>query len=79
MAVVYPSFLRSKSDASKKDNPIWNQAINEPFTDEYWKAVQKEINTLEGMDAWDILSPKMKQMTLMELGPSSASNFPIEL
>ncbi len=23
--------------------------------DEYWKAAEKEINTLEGMDAWDVV------------------------
>ncbi len=28
--------------------------MNGPFADEYWKAAEKEIDTLEGMGAWDI-------------------------
>ncbi len=29
--------------------------MNGPFADEYWKAAEKEIITLEGMGAWDIV------------------------
>ncbi len=29
--------------------------MNGPFADEYWKATKKEIKTLEGMGAWDLV------------------------
>ncbi len=53
--LVHPFFLKAKSEASKEDNPNWHQAMNGPFADEYWKAAEKEIITLEGMGAWDVV------------------------
>ncbi len=32
--------------------------MNGPFADEYRKAAEKEINTLEGMGAWDVVEDK---------------------
>ncbi len=29
--------------------------MNGPFAVEYWKATEKEIDTLEGMDTWDVV------------------------
>ncbi len=52
---VHPFFLKAKSKASKEDNPNWKQAMNGPFSAEYWKAAVKEFDTLQGMDAWDIV------------------------
>ena len=39
-------FLKSKFATSKADNPNCWQAINGPFSDEYWKAAFKYIETL---------------------------------
>ena len=52
---VHPFFLKAKSEASKGDNPNWKQAMNGPFKAEYWEAAVKEVETLEGMDAWDVV------------------------
>ena len=52
---VHPLFLKAKAAASKEDNPNYWEAMNGPFADEYWKAAVKEIETLEGMDAWDVV------------------------
>jgi len=52
---VHPLFLKAKAEASKEDNPNWNQAMNGPFADEYWKAACTEIETLESMGAWDVV------------------------
>ena len=52
---VHPLFLKAKSEASKSDNPNWRQAMNGPFKEEYWKAACKEIETLESMDAWEVV------------------------
>ena len=52
---IHPLFLQAKTAASKEDNPNWNQAMNGPFADEYWKAACQEVETLEGMDAWEVV------------------------
>ena len=52
---VHPLFLKAKSEASKEDNPSWKQAMSGPFKEEYWQAAVKEIETLESMDAWEIV------------------------
>ena len=52
---VHPLFLKAKSAASKEDNPNFWQAMNGPFADEFHKAAVKELETLESMDAWDIV------------------------
>ena len=52
---VHPLFLKAKSAASSEDNPNWWQAMNGPFADEFWKAAITELETLEGMDAWEIV------------------------
>ena len=41
--------------ANKQDNPNCWLAMNGPFREEYWTAACKEIETIEGMDAWDIV------------------------
>ena len=52
---AHPLFLKAKSEASKEDNPNWKQAMNGPFKEEYWKAAVKEIETLESMNAWEVV------------------------
>ena len=52
---VHTLFLKDHAEASKEDNPNWNQAINGPFAYEYWKTVCNELETLEGMTACDVL------------------------
>ncbi len=32
--------------------------MNGPFADEYWKAAEKEIRTLEGVGVWDVVEHK---------------------
>ncbi len=40
--------------SSLKHDPHWNQVINEPFADEYWKAAKKEIRSFERMNSWEV-------------------------
>jgi Reverse transcriptase (RNA-dependent DNA polymerase)/GAG-pre-integrase domain len=49
----HPMALAAK--ASDEDNPNWNQAMNGPNKDGFWEACQKEIDTLEAMDTWDVV------------------------
>ena len=42
--------------ANSEDTPTWEQAMNGPDRDGYWKACEKELDTLtEDMDAWDVV------------------------
>lgn len=52
---IHPFFLQAKAAASKEDNPNWWQAMRGPFAKEYWEAACVEIETLEGMHAWDVI------------------------
>lgn len=52
---VHPLFLKAKAEASKEDNPNWNTAMGSEFADEWWKACEVEIETLESMGAWEVV------------------------
>ena len=54
VSYVHPLFLKAHSAASKEDNPNWKQATRGKFADEYWKAMELEIATLEAINAWDV-------------------------
>ncbi len=47
--------MRAHSAASKEDNPGWREATREKFADNYWKAMEVEIFTLESIDAWGVV------------------------
>ena len=55
---VHLLFLKAQFEASKEDNPNWNQAMNGSFTYEYWQTMCIELEDLEGMVAWDVLDHK---------------------
>ena len=52
---VHPLFLRAHSAASKDDNSGWREATWGKFADDYWKAMEVEIFTLESIDAWEMV------------------------
>ena len=64
VSYVPPLFLKAHSAASKEDNPSWKQATQGKFADEYWKAMELEIATLEALNAWEVV----------EYDPSSMPN-----
>lgn len=42
--------------ANAEDNPWWHKAMNEPYTNKYWRAAEVELDTLERkMDSWNIV------------------------
>eukprot|EP00980_Cylindrotheca_fusiformis_P027374 scaffold20213_cov51-Cylindrotheca_fusiformis.AAC.2 len=51
---LHPLILAAK--ANSEDNPTWEQAMNGPLADGYWDAAKKEIDTLESMDVWDVVT-----------------------
>jgi hypothetical protein len=51
-----PRILAVKADAaSAADNPSWEQAMNGPDRDGYFKAAEIEVDTLERMDTWEVV------------------------
>jgi hypothetical protein len=54
VSYVHPLFLKAHSAASREDNPSWKQATQGKFADEYWKAMELEVATLEALDAWEV-------------------------
>ena len=55
VSYVHPLFLKAHSAASKENNPNWKQATRGKFANEYWKAMELEISTLEALNAWEVL------------------------
>ncbi len=62
MTYVHPLFLKAHSTASKSDNPSWKEATQGKFADEYWKAMELEIATLEARGAWEVLENDSETM-----------------
>jgi hypothetical protein len=55
MNQVHPMILAAKSAASKDDNPTWWQAMNGPYSDQYFEAAKVEVMTLESKDSWIVV------------------------
>jgi hypothetical protein len=55
VSYVHPLFLRTYSAASKMDNPGWREATRGKFANDYWKAMEVKIFTLESINAWDVV------------------------
>jgi hypothetical protein len=56
VSYVHPLFLQAHSAASKLDNPGWREATRDKFADDYWKAMELEIFTLEKNEAWQVVN-----------------------
>jgi hypothetical protein len=41
---------------SKEDNPGWQEATWKKFADDYWKAMEVKIFTLESINAWEVVN-----------------------
>ena len=52
---VHPLFLKAKASASKEDNSPWWEAMHGPFVDKYWKTAITKVETLEAMNAWEVI------------------------
>jgi hypothetical protein len=56
VSYVHPLFLRAHFAASKLDNPGWQEATRGKFADDYLKAMELEIITLESIEAWQVVN-----------------------
>jgi hypothetical protein len=59
---ISPLILAAKTATTKVGNPTWWQAMNGPYAEEYWKATQIEIETLERIQAWTVV-PRTDDIT----------------
>ena len=73
---VHPLFLKAKSEASKEDNPSWRQAMNGPFKEEYWEAACKEIETLQSMEAWEVVDKEDGMNVIQSIWAFKLKRFP---
>ena len=73
---LHPLMLAAKSRGSDADNPNWNQAMNGPFADEYWEAACTEVETLEKMDAWDVVERKVGMNVLSSTWAFKCKRYP---
>ncbi|MBE0451949.1 MAG: hypothetical protein IBX70_14070, partial [Clostridia bacterium] len=51
--MLSPLMLQARANA--EDNPGWEEAMNGPFSEGFWEAAKKEIDTLLKMDVWDVV------------------------
>ena len=73
---VHPLFLKAKSEASKEDNPSWRQAMNGPFKEEYWEAACKEVETLQSMEAWEVVDKEDGMNVIQSIWAFKLKRFP---
>ena len=74
---VHPLFLKARSAASKEDNPNWREAmVNGEFKEEFWQAAVDEIETLVGMDAWEVVDRPENANVIASIWAFKIKRFP---
>ena len=73
---LHPLMLAAKSKRNDADNPSWIQAMNGPFSQEYWEASCLEVETLEKMDAWSVVDRKPEMNVLPSTWAFKCKRFP---
>ena len=73
---LHPLILAAKTISNKEDNPNWMQAMNGPFAKEYWEAACIEVETLEKMDAWDVVERTSDMNVLPSTWAFKCKRFP---
>ena len=62
----HPLALAAKANDADATN--WNQAMNGPNAEGFWKACEKELDTLEKMGVWEVV--KKQHWTIIESSKS---------
>ena len=62
MRNLHPLAFAAK--ASSNDTPSWNEALHGEHTNGFWKAMLKEISTLNALKAWT-LTPRLPHMKVL--------------
>jgi hypothetical protein len=60
------------------DIPGWHEDMWGKFANDYWKAMEVEIFTLESINAWDVVKQEeMTQISSIPLGHLNANGIPM--
>ena len=59
-----------------EDNPTWEQAMNGPNADGFWEAAKKELDTLNKMGVWEVVSRKKWMNVLPSTWAFRVKRFP---
>ena len=62
---VHPLFLKFKAVASKEENPTLWETMHGFFADKYWKAAITAIESIEAMNAWEVVDC-MEDITILQ-------------
>ena len=73
---LHPLMLAAKTMANQNDNPTWFQAMNGPFSEEYWQAACIEVETLEQMESWDVVERTDEMNVLPSTWAFKCKRFP---
>ena len=76
---IHPLFLKARAEASKEDNPTWSKAMGakSDFKDEFWKAAETEIATLDKeMGAWEVVDETADMNVLESTWAFKIKRFP---
>ena len=73
---IHPLFLKTKSAASKEDNPSWKDTMNGDFKVEFWEAALAEIKTLDDMDSWNVIDRTNDMNVLASIWAFKIKRFP---
>ena len=74
---IHPLFLKARAEASKEDNPSWNKAMTGDFKEDFWKAAEKEIETLEKeMGAWEVVDRPADANVLQSIWAFKIKRYP---
>ena len=71
-----PLILAAKANKTDWDNPNWNQAMNGQFSEEYWEAACTEVQTLEKIDAWEVVQRELGMNGLSSKWAFKCKRFP---
>ncbi len=76
MSYVHSLFLQAHSAASKLDNPGWQESTQGKFANDYWKAMELEIFTLESIEAWQVVNWEDKMNVISSTWAFKCKRYP---
>lgn len=71
---IHPSTLMMK--ANTEDNPRWNEAMNGPNAEGFWKAMEDELRQLSDKEVWEVVSRELADKILPSTWTYKVKRFP---
>ena len=74
---ITPHALAARASKYNDDNPSWTMVMNGPYQEEFWKAMESELHTLEvDMQAWDLVQREPDMNVLPSTWAFKIKRFP---